>query len=138
VIHRPVTTHAVYLIVLRQSLIAQDLSLTINDHDASAQVIITQSPQEALAALKDVLRLEAAFVSIDPGSFAKSLLDHAIAARGGRAVLMGHEAEGLGPTQDWDVLCQPFTTETALDLLQRQRQARQVIPAVSQQRRQMR
>jgi hypothetical protein len=110
----PKSSTATYLIVLRELLIAQDLALTIADHDAAAHVIIASTAAEAVAALQLVAVVAKAFVGIPPDAFAGSDLADAIARRRGRVILLGVEAEEHGPTQGWDILAQPFMTETVM------------------------
>lgn len=112
----PATRQAapVYLIVLREVVIAQDLSLTITDHDPEAVVLLATTSAEAEQMLAGVEALVLAFVVADPAVFASSGLARAIAARGGRAVLLGNEAEAHGPGEGWQVLDQPFNTDAVL------------------------
>lgn len=110
-------TGRTYLVVLSQPLVAQDLALTIAEHDRSANLIVASTQAEAEAALIMVARLEMAFVADAPSYFMTTPLAYAIRARGGRIVLLGQEAEMAGPTQEWNVLDQPFTTDAVVKLL---------------------
>jgi hypothetical protein len=112
----PDTLLATYLIVVGELLIAQDLALTIGDHDSTADVILASTLPQAKAALASVPHLRHAFVAASPDAFVESGLDQAIRQRGGRAILMGVEAEAAGPSPGWDVLPQPFTTDCVLAL----------------------
>jgi hypothetical protein len=103
-----------YLIVMQQVLVAQDIALTISDHDPGANVIIASTHAEAEAALVTVADLVLAFVADAPWQFMASSLGQAIMARGGRVVLLGEAAEEAGPTAQWGVLDQPFTTDAVL------------------------
>ena len=103
-----------YLIVMQQVLIAQDLALTIADHDPRANVIVASTPAEAEAALAPVAHVVIAFVADAPSLFQESTLARTITARGGRVVLLGDEAEDIGPTPQWGVLDQPFSTDAVL------------------------
>lgn len=117
--NRTKTGSDAYLIVLRELVIAQDIAQTIGDVDPAARIIVTATPTEALAALADVDRLAVAFVSALPEQFDDLPLRQAIARRGGRAVLLGHEAETAGPSDKWDVLPQPFSTQTVIAILEK-------------------
>lgn len=108
-----------YLVVVNEYLIAQDIALTINDHDPGAKAIIAATAPQALAALSEVPRVVVAFIAEPPNHFARSALAKAIAERGGRVVLLGEEAEELGPIAEWDVLYVPFTTATLIESLTR-------------------
>jgi hypothetical protein len=103
-----------YLIVMPDVLIAQDLELTIRDHDPQACVIWCKTAAGAAAALTPVASLSIAFLADQPRAFAKSHLASAIRERGGRVILLGEEAEATGPTQDWSVLHRPFSTAAVL------------------------
>lgn len=115
----PETRADTYVIVLRELLIAQDLAQTITDRDPAARVILAATPDEAVIALSDVARVVVAFVSAAPSEYIASSLGPAIKARRGRVILLGCEAEGVGATQDWDVLPQPFDTNAVLGVLGR-------------------
>lgn len=110
---------ATYLIVLRETLVARDLAMMIAEHDPNAEVIIAESLDVAAGALESVKCLSHAFVAANPEKFAGSTLFKAVMERNGRSILLGPEAEAVGPTQDWDVLQQPFFTDTALALIKK-------------------
>ena len=103
-----------YLIVLRHVLVAQDIAMTIADADPGARVVTTASPAEALPALRDVERLAVAFVAEAPRDHGDSDLGRAIAARGGRVVLIGEAAEAEGEALGFPVLTRPFSTGDVL------------------------
>lgn len=119
----PKTKGATYLIVLRQAVVAQDLALMIAEYDPAAQVIVASSQELGAAALDSVQCLSHAFVAANPDKFAGSALAKAILARKGRSILLGSEAEAVGPTQDWDVLQQPFFSDAALALITKRQRA---------------
>jgi len=103
-----------YLIVMSQVLVAQDIAMTIRDHDPGATVIVATGVGHALVQLQPVSRLDLAFLTEHPTAFAGSPLARAIALRGGRTVLLGSDAENTGPNGDWDVLAQPFDTQALM------------------------
>jgi hypothetical protein len=107
-------TPAAYVIVLRERVIAQDLAMTIAEYDAQAQVIVVGTAAEAVVALRPEPAVAVAFVAMAPETFMGSDLASAIAARGGRVILLGVEAELQGPMPGWQVLAQPFTTQAVL------------------------
>ena len=100
---------------MAEGLIAQDLSMTIKDYDTGARVIVADTAAKARAALADVTSLVVAFIAHRPSEYAGSQLAQTISARGGRVVLLGAEAEATGPSDDWGVLYQPFSTECVLE-----------------------
>lgn len=108
-----------YLVVIDEVLIARDIALTITDQEPEASVLIASSLTEAEEALSKVSNLVLAFVNVRPRTFAESALAQAISKRGGRVVLLGYEAEAVGPNPLWDVLMQPFDTAAVLARLNR-------------------
>ncbi|MES2664505.1 MAG: hypothetical protein V4712_00295 [Pseudomonadota bacterium] len=115
--HSPVSPPAgirSYLVMVPETLVAQDIALTIADHDPAAEVIFAKSAPEAEKALGTVTALAVAFVADRPSLFVPSALASAIAARGGHVILLGIEAESTGPTPDFDVLYQPFDIDAVI------------------------
>jgi hypothetical protein len=107
---KPQPDAPVYLVLIREVLIAQDIAETIAEHVAGAQVIVAGTAAQAITALTPIAAVVIAFVSERPATFAQSELNRAIASRGGRVVLLGVDAELAGPSSAWDVLYQPFTS----------------------------
>lgn len=99
-----------YLIVLRHVLVAQDMALTIAEVDPGARVLLAGGVAEGLAMVEGVGRIAVAFVRETPEGFAGSELARAVADRGGRAVLMGEEAEEHGEADGFAVLARPFSS----------------------------
>ena len=110
----PVSVRRTYLIVVSEMLVAQDIAQTIADFDAAADVIFAKCTAEAEAALAWSDTVAIAFVASRPQNFVGSTLAGAISARGGRVVLLGVEAEATGPTSGFDVLSQPFDTDSLI------------------------
>lgn len=103
-----------YLVLVSESLVAQDIAMTIAEYDATAHVITAITLSDAEVALANVTDLKVAFVKARPSNFRGSALDLAISQRGARLVMLGIEAESIGPTPDFDVLSQPFDTDAVL------------------------
>ena len=103
-----------YLVVLRHVLVAQDLAQAIAEWDPAAG-----AQGRLLLALDGVEALAVAFVAEPPERFRTSRLAGAIAARGGRAVLMGEAAEAA--PDGYPVLARPFATADVHALLARLR-----------------
>lgn len=100
-----------YLVALPHVLVAQDIAMTAEEFAPGAPVLLAATPRDALRALEaagEGTRIAVAFVAEDPGTFAGSPLQKAIARRGGRAVLIGEAAEAEGPRQGFPVLQRPF------------------------------
>ena len=111
----PVT--CAYIILVSETLVAQDIAQTIADFDPGAEVILARTAEEAEAALCEIDTVAVAFIGGNPRGFVGSPVAKAIAERGGRAVLLGVEAEATGATADFDVLAQPFDTDAVLGKL---------------------
>jgi hypothetical protein len=105
---------ATYLIVLRHVLVAQDIAMTIAEHDPSARVIVAATGAEAVQALDGPGPVAVAFVGKGPEAFRASPLAPALTERGARVVLMGEEAERDGEAQGFAVLTRPFSTGNIL------------------------
>ncbi len=103
-----------YIVIVPETLVAEDLAETIAEFDRAAEVICARTDAAAAAALKALGRVEIAFVASTPRGFVGSTLHEEIVQRGGRVVLMGVEAERTGPTGQFDVLAQPFDTDSVL------------------------
>lgn len=107
----------VYLIVHNQFIVAQDIALTIADHDPAAEVLVAGDAGEGLAECSRHGRIAVAFVSSDPADFDGSALALALGDRGARVVLMGDGAEQAAASLPWAVLHRPFTAGAVADLL---------------------
>ncbi len=105
------------LVVLRHLLVAEDLAQAIAERTPPGRVLLARDGGEALALLDGVAALGLAFVGEAPARFRGSALEAAIAARGGRAVLMGEAAEA--DPAGFPVLARPFTTGSVHALLAR-------------------
>ena len=103
-----------YLIVMSQVLVAQEIAMTIRNLDTGAKVFIATDRGHAVAQLQSVSRLDLAFLSKHPFAYEGSSLSRAIELRGGRAILLGSDAERASPTKDWDVMEQPFDTQALM------------------------
>jgi len=99
-----------YLVLVTETLVAQDIAQTITDFDPASKVICAGSLAAAEVAVAAEHAIEIAFVAGNPGQFAQSALHRGLIARGSRVVLLGYEAEASGPTPVFDVLQQPFDT----------------------------
>ncbi len=103
-----------YLVFIKETLIARDIAEIITDFDPDADVICAASLADAQSSLVDARTVEIAFVAGAPSAFLETPLHHSIVARGGRLVLLGLEAEAVGPTSIFDVLTQPFDTSAVM------------------------
>ena len=117
--HNPASDVPIYLILMTEVFIAQDLALTIKEHEPTAIVMIAITAAQAVMMIDSHATLAVAFLCEQPTRFGSSELARAIAARGGHVVLLGEEAEMIGPTNGWDVLERPFSTETVMAHLAR-------------------
>ncbi len=107
-----------YLVLVTETVVACDIAQTISDFDTTAYVVCAATISEAEAAMTDLESVEIAFVAGCPRKFDGSALHRDLVMRGARIVLLGIEAEVVGPTPAFDVLSQPFDTDAVLAKLQ--------------------
>lgn len=111
---------AIYVVVLGQVVVAQDIAQAISGFDPQATIITTPRREDAVAALAGMEgRLEFAFMNTPPRLLPQDLLADAARARGGRIVLIHDEAETGGEGEGYLVLARPFTTDLVIDMLRR-------------------
>lgn len=111
---------SIYVIVLGQVVVAQDIAQAIAGFDPNATVITTPRRDDAVAALAGLDgRLAMVFLNTAPSALAEDTLAVATAARGGRMVLINDEAENQGEADGYFVLQRPFTTEAVIETLRR-------------------
>ncbi len=106
---------AIFLVVMREVLIARDIEMIIRDLRIEAQVVLTRTLDEATAAVP-AGRIEAAFVQMDVGDFVSTELSRRVATDGGRTVLVGLEATTVLP-DGWSALPFPFSGDDVTSLL---------------------
>ena len=105
----------VFVVVVREVLIARDIEMSIRDLWAEAQIVPARTAQDALAAVP-AGPIKAAFVEMDVTEFGSTELGRRVAADGGRTVLVGHEATTALP-EGWTALPFPFSGEDVTALL---------------------
>jgi hypothetical protein len=101
---------AIFVVVLREVLVAQDIEAILREAVPEAQVILAPTLEEAVAALRDAAeaaRVAAAFVQLDPALVSVSELGRRVAADGGRLVLLAPESPDMLPA-GWAGLPFPF------------------------------
>lgn len=113
-----------YLIFVQSPVVSLDIGLVIQDLAPGANIIVVQNATTALRALARVSSLQAAFLELAPASDTCCRLAEATRLRGGLLVLLGDEAEDMGPSASWSVLVRPFTTRGVLAALGVPRQGR--------------
>ncbi|MBP1806427.1 hypothetical protein [Rubellimicrobium aerolatum] len=110
------TNGRTYLIVHPQAVVAMDLAMAIRDFEPAASVVVGTGEAEALERLGTPERIAVAFVDREPRAYANSELARLVRERGGRAVLLGDDAE-RGPDLGFPVLTRPFTAEQVAEVL---------------------
>jgi hypothetical protein len=105
-----------YVIMLKQALIAQDVAEAIAQHEPGAKVIIARDDRSAVDALDGRGPLKAVFVDTGPQDFADMAIAAVALAAGALVILTGEAAEQAA-SGGWLVLRKPFTDEQLLDLL---------------------
>jgi hypothetical protein len=109
------TPPAVFVVVMREALIARDIEMIIRDLRTEARVVLARTPDEATAAVP-AGRIAAAFVQMDVGDFVSTELSRRVASDGGRTVLVGLEATTALPV-GWSALPFPFSGDDVTSLL---------------------
>ena len=109
------TLEPVFVVVLREWLVARDIEMIIRGIATEARVILARTLDEALAAIPPG-RIKAAFVQADAHDFARSDLGLRVAKDGGRTVLVGVDpVKGL--PEGWAELPFPFAEQDVSALL---------------------
>jgi hypothetical protein len=107
-----------YLVVMTERVVAEDLRGAILEYDPGAVVVIEESLAAADAALLGSdLPLQGAFVTASPAELAESRIGAAMRAMARSAVLLGDAAEQDGPGEGYLVLVRPFSTSDVHALL---------------------
>jgi hypothetical protein len=109
------TPEPVFVVVLREFLVARDIEMIIRNIVAEARVILARTLDEAVAAMPQG-RIKAAFVQVEAGDFAQSELGRRVATDGGRTVLVGVDP-GAGVPAGWTALAFPFAESDVSALL---------------------
>ncbi len=112
----------VCLVLEPVGLIAEDLAALIGDIAPDARVILAASPEEALAALGDQVRIGIAFADLPPARLRASLLGKVLEGAQVPVVFLGYEAEARAEAQRFLEL--PFAEEAVAAELERARRAR--------------
>lgn len=107
----------VYLVLLRQALVAEDISMTIADFEPGARVVRAIHPE----AVAPGQHFDVAFIGISPTNDENSVMAQTLAAQGTQVVLIGDDPLPVTvPAKGWS-LPLPFTTDTVVALLTRAR-----------------
>lgn len=122
---RPQTS---YLILVQSMIVTLDIRLAIADAVPFADIVVVHDAAEAGRTLDGMESIHVAFLELAPDSDACLSLGQVVRRLGGRVVLLGDEAEDLGPRQDWTVLERPFTNGCILAALTDPAQAGSVWP----------
>lgn len=101
----------VFLILVGDVLVGQDLAQTIADDRPHARVIIAASLDSAATVLRDEAAVEIAFIEAQPLALQGSALAPILADRGAQIVLLGLWSEDAPPVPNWKTLPFPFTTD---------------------------
>lgn len=104
-----------FVVVLREFLVARDIEMIIRGKAAEARIILARTLDEATAAMPHG-KIKAAFVQVDPQDFVRSSLGQRVATDGGRTVLVGIEP-GSGVPKGWAELPFPFAESDVSALL---------------------
>ncbi len=107
-----------YLVVMNEIVVAEDLRGAILEYDPGAVVVIEASLAAAEAALlRSDLPLRGAFVAASPAELVESQVGAVMCAGVRSVVLLGDAAEQEGPGEGYVVLVRPFSTSDVHALL---------------------
>ena len=99
----------VYLIVLREVLIANDITMVIHDAVPGVRVIAVMDLDDAAKQVMPDDHVSVAFLAVDPAIAMQSALVQELAGQGTRIVIVGHdEHPALTRAMGWSVLVYPF------------------------------
>ncbi|MEO6299778.1 MAG: hypothetical protein ABIO62_09130 [Paracoccaceae bacterium] len=124
-------SRGVYLVVVNDYLVSQDLAETVVDFIPGAEVIAKHTMAEAVQALQQFVRVAVAFVSAGPSYFATTPLAALIHSMGGKVVLVGDAAESEQAIDGIAVLQRPFSTTSVQAHLRAFAPARTELPLAS-------
>jgi hypothetical protein len=100
-----------YLVVMDEMVVAEDLRGAILEWNAAAHVAIASNLSEAEQIVETAGRpLWGALVMTSPEAYLSSRLCEALAANGRQGILLGDDAERTGPGPRFRVLPRPFST----------------------------
>ncbi|MCU9850246.1 hypothetical protein OEZ60_19840 [Defluviimonas sp. WL0024] len=109
----------VYLVLIRDQVVLQDLCDTVKEFDPKATVVACSRCEDALALLRRHSDLVLAFVEAGPERVLRLRIDAAIRERGGKLILLGDDAEmeldSVGDSASlWPVLVRPFNSRSVI------------------------
>lgn len=111
----------VYVLMLRDFVVLKDLEDTVRDYAPAAIVLTASECDQALALIEGLDRISIAFVEAGAEAVAAARIDALVAARGGRIVLLGDDAEDEweagNQTSVLPILLRPFSSQTVERLL---------------------
>jgi hypothetical protein len=100
-----------YLVVMEEMIVAEDLRGAIFEWDPAAEVAIAGTLADAqLIVLEPDQHLVGAFVMVSPRDYLTSWLYPILDASGKHAILLGDDAEIAGAGPHFQVLYGPFST----------------------------
>ena len=100
---------SVFLVILPEVVVAQDIEATIREHRPNAEVILARTP-DAAAELLHHRRVDAAFIESDAGAFLNTGLGKQVIAGGGRVIVVGQDSAETSPSDQVFALPFPFTS----------------------------
>jgi hypothetical protein len=106
---------AVFVVILREFLVARDIEMIIRDFCSDARVVLARTLDDAMAALPSG-KIRAAFIQMDAKAFSDSEFSQRVASDGGRTVLVGLDVDEAVP-KGWATLRFPFVEQDVSALL---------------------
>ncbi len=112
-----------FLIVEQDAIVAQDLAEAIRGQrpDAKVQIWLVDTIRDTTVLVdwvSNLLRLDAALLSLPPAEVLASGLGQAVAGRGGQVVILSDEVEtGDRGQSGWLVVARPFASDELVRLI---------------------
>jgi hypothetical protein len=108
---------AIFVIVVREALVARDIEMAIRDWRPDARVVVAFDLPDAAAAVP-MGRIDTLFVQVDASTVVASDLGQRVALDGGTTVLVGPDADDVVP-EGWSALPFPFNNDHLTSVLTR-------------------
>lgn len=112
-------TEPVFLIVVADLLVAEDLRQIILERTPAAQIIIAATPEDGLAAITLDMQVKTAVITTSSQSFASSDLAAHLAQSGTHIMLTDPWDVTAAREKGWSILPFPFTSNDVHSLLSR-------------------
>lgn len=101
---------AIFVLVIREVLVAQDIAMVIRDMEPNAEIVMARTLDDAERAMPDG-RVVLAFVQARPAAFQASMLAQRAIGDGAKITLVDQDEAAVAPWPCARVLRFPFTRD---------------------------